>query len=163
MSVFWSACRNSRTAEPIWHWRVILTFIDTSQFIKICNYNGHSTWRPACDCALIFQRWISEVRFSEFWLQCTTEYPQLADEPLSVLQPFLIEFICEVDFSAMAIVKAKYRSRQLVSSDSEMSGNHRNTKRPTRCQSTAQTCHWCLSKWSLLKIRLLKIFLIWYR
>jgi hypothetical protein len=48
------------------------------------------------------------VRFSEFRLHVATEYPQIADETVSMLWPLNSAYRCEAGFSAVTAVKPKY-------------------------------------------------------
>lgn len=47
----------------------------------------------------------------EFWGLVKQEYPQVGNKALRVLIPFVTSYLCEVGFSALAVIKTKYRSR----------------------------------------------------
>ncbi|XP_078537946.1 zinc finger BED domain-containing protein 5-like [Lissotriton helveticus] len=56
-----------------------------------------------------------KVRFQsqslfEFWYQAGEEYPMISKRPLRVLIPFATSYLCEAGFSAVAVIKSKYRA-----------------------------------------------------
>ncbi|CAJ1059684.1 zinc finger BED domain-containing protein 5-like [Xyrichtys novacula] len=48
---------------------------------------------------------------SEFWLGVEREHPLIGQRAVGILLPFATSYLCEIDFSAVASLKTKYRSR----------------------------------------------------
>ncbi|KAJ1199130.1 hypothetical protein NDU88_002968 [Pleurodeles waltl] len=47
----------------------------------------------------------------EFWCQTQDEYPVISKIALRVLIPFATSYLCEAGFSAVAVIKSKYRAK----------------------------------------------------
>lgn len=47
----------------------------------------------------------------EFWVSVKNEYPALSLKALRILIPFATSYLCEAGFSAVAVIKSKYRSK----------------------------------------------------
>ena len=62
-----------------------------------------------CDSSL--KRKFSSVNPTNFWISLNDEYPALTKKALRILIPFDTSYLCKVGFSAMAVIKTKYRSR----------------------------------------------------
>ena len=62
-----------------------------------------------CDSSL--KRTFNSVNLTHFWISMNDEYPALTKKALRVLVPFATSYLCEAGFSAMAVIKTKYRSR----------------------------------------------------
>nr|XP_042897067.1 protein FAM200A-like [Parasteatoda tepidariorum]XP_042902277.1 protein FAM200A-like [Parasteatoda tepidariorum]XP_042906149.1 protein FAM200A-like [Parasteatoda tepidariorum]XP_042906152.1 protein FAM200A-like [Parasteatoda tepidariorum] len=45
-----------------------------------------------------------------FWLRVKDEFPTLTNKALEILLPFVTSYLCETGFSAVAVLKTKYRS-----------------------------------------------------
>lgn len=58
-----------------------------------------------------------EQTLSAFWCNVRKEYMLLADKALTVLVPFATTYLCETSFSALAVMKSKYRSRLQLEDD----------------------------------------------
>ena len=54
---------------------------------------------------------LSGVSLTEFWTFVKQKYPDLKDEALERLLPFASTYLCEVTFSAMAVIKTKQRNK----------------------------------------------------
>lgn len=54
---------------------------------------------------------MSEVSLAHFWLSVETEFPHLTKMAMKVFIPFTSTYLCECGFSAMTMIKSKYRSR----------------------------------------------------
>ena len=54
---------------------------------------------------------MSKVSLAHFWLSVETEFPHLAKKAVNVLIPFTSTYLCEYGFSALTLIKSKYRSR----------------------------------------------------
>jgi hypothetical protein len=52
-----------------------------------------------------------------FWIYIKSEYPKLSEIALSTLLPFASTYLCETVFSALTIIKNKYRTKFNVESD----------------------------------------------
>lgn len=59
----------------------------------------------------------------EFWCKIK-EYPEISMRALHILIPFATTYLCEAGFSAVAVIKSKYRSK--VNIEREMRGNFKN-------------------------------------
>ena len=62
-----------------------------------------------CDSSL--KRTFNSANLTHFWISVNDEYPALTKKALRVLVPFATSYLCEAGFSAMAVIKTKYRSR----------------------------------------------------
>ena len=60
---------------------------------------------------------MSEVSLEHFWLSVETEFPHLSKKAIQVLLPFTYTYLCECGFSALTMIKSKYRSRLRVEED----------------------------------------------
>ena len=63
------------------------------------------------------QQKIREVSLAHFWLSVETEFPSLSIRAMQVLIPFTSTYLCECGFSALTLIKNKYRSRLHVEGD----------------------------------------------
>ena len=48
---------------------------------------------------------------TKFWISLNGEYPALMEKALQMIIPFATSYLCEAGFSAMAVIKTKYRTR----------------------------------------------------
>ncbi|KAF0711120.1 zinc finger BED domain-containing protein 5-like [Aphis craccivora] len=46
-----------------------------------------------------------------FWRNINDEYSEISNKALRVLLPFATSYLCEAGFSAVAVLKSKYRSK----------------------------------------------------
>ena len=46
-----------------------------------------------------------------FWNSIKDEYPEVSNKALRILIPFATSYLCEAGFSAIAVLKSKYRSK----------------------------------------------------
>ena len=53
----------------------------------------------------------------QFWLSVKTEYPNIAAKAVGILLPFVTSYLCETGFSAVAVLKTKYRSRLVIENE----------------------------------------------
>ncbi|CAK1583466.1 unnamed protein product [Parnassius mnemosyne] len=53
----------------------------------------------------------------EFWSSVSHEYRAISYAALRVLLPFATSYFCETDFSAVTVIKNKYRSKINVEKD----------------------------------------------
>ncbi|XP_028659076.1 protein FAM200B-like [Erpetoichthys calabaricus] len=58
-----------------------------------------------------------EQTLTAFWCNIRNEYTLLAERALTVLVPFATTYQCEASFSALAVIKSKFRSRLQVEDD----------------------------------------------
>lgn len=47
----------------------------------------------------------------EFWIKMRAEYDELSQNALRILLNFTSTYLCETSFSAMTVIKTKYRNR----------------------------------------------------
>ena len=57
------------------------------------------------------QMQFSKLSLGEFWLKMPPEHSALAEIAVKTLLPFSSSYLCETGFSALAVLKTKYRSR----------------------------------------------------
>jgi len=63
----------------------------------------------SCDSTLKTK--FSSTELTEFWMSVKDEYPLLCGKAQKVLIPFATSYLCEAGFSALAVMKSKYRSK----------------------------------------------------
>lgn len=56
-----------------------------------------------------------------FWNNITNEYPEEANKALHVLLPFATSYLCEAEFSAVSVLKSKYRAKLSVEKEMRVS------------------------------------------
>ena len=61
-----------------------------------------------CDNSL--KRKFNLVNLTNFWISLNDEYPALMKKALWMVIPFFTPYLCKAGFSAMAVIKSKYRS-----------------------------------------------------
>ena len=49
--------------------------------------------------------------YTDFWIEACTEYSAISKAALRYLIPFATSYMCKAGFSAVAVIKTKYRSR----------------------------------------------------
>ena len=70
---------------------------------------------PTCDNSL--KRKFNSGNPTKFWISLNGEYPALTEKTLRMIIPFATSYLCEAGFSAMAVIKTKYRTRINVERD----------------------------------------------
>lgn len=63
----------------------------------------------SCDTTLKLK--FVSMELSDFWISVKEEYPLLSCKALRILIPFATSYLCEAGFSAVAVIKSKYRSK----------------------------------------------------
>ncbi|XP_067132430.1 protein FAM200A-like [Centruroides vittatus] len=63
----------------------------------------------SCDNTLKLK--FGSMELSDFWISVKEEYPLLSGKALRILIPFATSYLCEAGFSAVAVIKSKYRSK----------------------------------------------------
>ena len=58
-----------------------------------------------------------EMPITQFWLSIESEFPHVSAKVMRVLIPFTSTYLCECGFSALTLIKNKYRSRLQVQDD----------------------------------------------
>ncbi|XP_062254936.1 zinc finger BED domain-containing protein 5 [Platichthys flesus] len=58
-----------------------------------------------------------EMPITQFWLSIESEFPHVSAKAMRVLIPFTSIYLCECGFSALTLIKNKYRSRLQVQDD----------------------------------------------
>ncbi|XP_069059658.1 zinc finger BED domain-containing protein 5-like [Pleurodeles waltl] len=56
------------------------------------------------------QMQFSKLSLGEFWLKMPAEHSALRESAMKTLLPFSTSYLCEIGFSALAVLKTKYRS-----------------------------------------------------
>jgi hypothetical protein len=51
------------------------------------------------------------AELTEFWISIKDEYPLLNDKAQRILIPFSASYLCEAGFSAVAVIRSKYRAK----------------------------------------------------
>ena len=62
-------------------------------------------------CDNFLKRKFNLVNLTNFWISLNDEYPALTKKALRMVVPFATFYLCEAGFSAMAVIKSKYRWR----------------------------------------------------
>ena len=60
---------------------------------------------------------LGEMPITCFWLPMESEFPQISTKAMKVLIPFTSTYLFECGFSALTLIKNKYRSRLQVEDD----------------------------------------------
>ncbi|XP_056126207.1 zinc finger BED domain-containing protein 5-like [Rhinichthys klamathensis goyatoka] len=60
---------------------------------------------------------LGEMPITRFWFSVESEFPQISTKATKVLIPFTSTYLCECGFSALTMIKNKYRSRLQVEDD----------------------------------------------
>jgi hypothetical protein len=63
----------------------------------------------SCDNSLKAR--FGSTELTEFWISIKDEYPLLSDKAQRILIPFSTSYLCEAGFSAVAVIKSKYRAK----------------------------------------------------
>jgi zinc finger BED domain-containing protein 5/7/8/9 len=63
----------------------------------------------SCDNSLKTK--FSSMDLTKFWISIKDEYPLLSDKAQRILIPFSTSYLCEAGFSAVAVIKSKYRTK----------------------------------------------------
>lgn len=63
----------------------------------------------SCDTSLKLR--FEKDNIIQFWSNVFQEYPTLSTTALKILLPFATSYLCETGFSAVAVIKSKYRSQ----------------------------------------------------
>ncbi|GAA6099624.1 zinc finger BED domain-containing protein 5-like [Tachysurus ichikawai] len=63
----------------------------------------------------------SSCPLSSFWAALMQEYPELCDNALKILLPFVSTYLCEAGFSKMTALKTKYRNCAQIEDDLRLS------------------------------------------
>ncbi|XP_050526945.1 zinc finger BED domain-containing protein 5-like [Daktulosphaira vitifoliae] len=63
----------------------------------------------SCDNSLKTK--FSSIDLTKFWISIKDEYPLLSDKAQRILIPFSTSYLCEAGFSAVAVIKSKYRTK----------------------------------------------------
>ena len=72
---------------------------------------------------------------TDFWIEACTECPAITKAALRVLIPFATSYICEASFSAVAVIKIKYRSKLDVKREMRVAVSNVTPRFETLCQS----------------------------
>lgn len=67
----------------------------------------------SCD-SMLKQMYQEENNIVTFWLKVNKDFPALTSKALEILLPFVTSYLCETGFSAVAVLKTKYRSRLII-------------------------------------------------
>ena len=51
------------------------------------------------------------IELTDFWISVKVEYPLFSGKALRILIPFATSYLCEAGFSAVAVIKSKFRSK----------------------------------------------------
>ncbi|XP_075042389.1 SCAN domain-containing protein 3-like [Mixophyes fleayi] len=72
----------------------------------------------SCDKSLKVK--FSSMGLEEFWISIKDEYPMLSTKAQRILVPFATTYLCEAGFSAVAVIKSKYRPKINVEQEMRM-------------------------------------------
>ncbi|XP_068129400.1 zinc finger BED domain-containing protein 5-like [Hyperolius riggenbachi] len=62
-------------------------------------------------CDINLKAKFSHMDLTDFWITIANEYPLLSAKAKRILIPFATSYLCEAGFSAVAVIKSKYRSK----------------------------------------------------
>jgi hypothetical protein len=62
-------------------------------------------------CDNMFNIKFNTIELTEFWMPVKDEYPILSSKAQIILIPFATSYLCEAEFSAVAVIKCKYRAK----------------------------------------------------
>ncbi|VVC25872.1 Hypothetical protein CINCED_3A012173 [Cinara cedri] len=82
------------------------TSIVPSEFIST---EEESLIELSCDSSLKSK--FTNMELTKFWISIKNEYLLVCEKALRVLIPFSTSYLCEAGFSAVAVIKSKYRSK----------------------------------------------------
>ncbi|XP_053170201.1 zinc finger BED domain-containing protein 5-like [Scomber japonicus] len=82
---------------------------------------------------------MSEGSLAHFWLSVETEFPHLTKKAVKVFIPFTSTYLCECGFSALTMIKSKYRSRLRVEDDLRLFLSTAHPRIDRLCASKTQT------------------------
>ena len=85
------------------------------------------------------QKKMSKVSLAHFWLSVESEFPHLSKKAVKVLIPFTSSYLCECGFSALTMIKSKYRSRLQVEDDLRLFLSEVHPRISSLCASKTQT------------------------
>ncbi|XP_063786022.1 zinc finger BED domain-containing protein 5-like [Pseudophryne corroboree] len=77
----------------------------------------------------------SEQPLANFWISVQQEYPDLSSAALKVLTPFTSTYLCEAGFSALTLLKNRYRSRLAVEDDIRLYLSHTKPRFKNLCST----------------------------
>ena len=72
---------------------------------------------------------------TDFWIEACTEYPVISKAALRLLIPFATSYMCETGFSAVAVIKTKYRSKLDVEREMRVAVSNITPRFEALCQS----------------------------
>jgi zinc finger BED domain-containing protein 5/7/8/9 len=80
--------------------------IGPSEFIST---EEESLIELSCDSSLKAK--FTSMELAKFWISIKDEYPLLSEKALRVLIPFSTSYLCKAGFSAISMIKSKYRTK----------------------------------------------------
>nr|CAH7768867.1 unnamed protein product [Callosobruchus chinensis] len=101
--------RNSRNEENVEKFAWIQDPFHAKSPQKFTSLEEESLIELSCDNSLKSKFASSDL--VEFWVSVKNEYPALRLKALRILIPFATSYLCEAGFSAVAVIKSKYRSK----------------------------------------------------
>jgi hypothetical protein len=76
---------------------------------EFTSQEEESLIEPSCDNNL--QTKFGNSDLVKFWITVKSEYPTLSLKAMRIFIPFATSYSCEAGFSAVAVIKSKYRSK----------------------------------------------------
>lgn len=77
-----------------------------------------------------------------FWLRVKNDFPTLTNKALEILLPFVTSYLCETGFSAVAVLKTKYRPRLVIEKELRTAISSMNPRFEKNCaEKQAQPSH----------------------
>ena len=76
----------------------VLTTSEEEQFIDIISQSS-------------LKNRFSTMTLPQFWISLLLEHKEISEKATKILLPFTTSYLCETGFSAVAVIKSKYRSK----------------------------------------------------
>ena len=76
----------------------VLTISEEEQFIDIVSESA-------------LKNRFTTMTLPQFWISLSSEHREISEKALKILLPFTTSYLCETGFSAVAVIKSKYRSK----------------------------------------------------
>ncbi|XP_071053656.1 zinc finger MYM-type protein 6-like [Onthophagus taurus] len=108
---------NTKYEKKLWITNPFITY-DNSQ-LNLTHREYESVLEISSD--IMLKRNFSRMSLDKFWVNTRNEYPSLYEKAMKMLLPFATTYLCETGFSAMTVIKNKFRNRLSVVSPLRLS------------------------------------------
>jgi hypothetical protein len=77
----------------------------------------------------------STMTLPQFWISLLSEHREISEKAIKILLPFTTSYLCETGFSAVAVIKSKYRSKINVEKEMRLAISKIQPRFEKLCQS----------------------------